>query len=97
MYGFSTVWILQGVICPFPNTQDTWLPLEIFLVVTAGEEGDWRCYQHLGAFLVSQTVKDLPTMQETWVQSLGLENFHGEGNGNPLQFSFLENPMDRGA
>ena len=21
----------------------------------------------------------------------------GEGNGNPLQFSYLENPMDRGA
>ena len=21
----------------------------------------------------------------------------GEGNGNPLQYSFLENPMDRGA
>ena len=23
--------------------------------------------------------------------------FSGEGNGNPLQYSFLENPMDRGA
>ena len=22
---------------------------------------------------------------------------HGEGNGNPLQYSFLENPMDGGA
>ena len=22
---------------------------------------------------------------------------HGEGNGNPLQYSYLENPMDRGA
>ena len=22
---------------------------------------------------------------------------HGEGNGNPLQYSGLENPMDRGA
>jgi len=21
----------------------------------------------------------------------------GEGNGNPLQYSYLENPMDRGA
>ena len=27
----------------------------------------------LGAFLVAQTVKRLPTMQETWVQSLGRE------------------------
>ena len=26
----------------------------------------------------------------------GLKIFPGEGNGNPLQFSCLENPMDRG-
>ena len=36
-------------------------------------------------------------MRETWVQSLGRENSPGEGNGNPLQYSCLENPMDRGA
>ena len=27
----------------------------------------------------------------------GLERFPGEGNGTPLQYSCLENPMDRGA
>ena len=27
----------------------------------------------------------------------GLERSPGEGNGNPLQYSYLENPMDRGA
>ena len=27
----------------------------------------------------------------------GLGRFPGGGNGNPLQYSFLENPMDRGA
>ena len=27
----------------------------------------------------------------------GLGGSHGEGNGNPLQDSCLENPMDRGA
>ena len=27
----------------------------------------------------------------------GLGRSHGEENGNPLQYSFLENPMDRGA
>ena len=94
------------------------------------------------ASLVAQMVKHLPTMQETWVQSLGQEDalekemathssilawkipwaeepgrlqsmgslrvghtterlhFHfslsciGEGNGNPLQCSCLENPRD---
>ena len=25
------------------------------------------------------------------------ERSSGEGNGNPLQYSYLENPMDRGA
>ena len=27
----------------------------------------------------------------------GLGNSPGEGNGNPLQYSCLENPMDKGA
>ena len=26
----------------------------------------------------------------------GSERYPGEGNGNPLQYSCLENPMDRG-
>ena len=46
--------------------------------------------------LVAQTVKNLPAMQETWVQSLGQED-PGEGNGNPLQYSCLDNSLDRGA
>ena len=28
---------------------------------------------------------------------LGLGRSHGEGNGNPLQYSFLGNPTDRGS
>ena len=32
-----------------------------------------------------------------WVKSLGQEDSPGEGNGNPLQYSCLDNPMDRGA
>ena len=27
----------------------------------------------------------------------GSGRFPGEGHGNPLQYSFMENPMDRGA
>ena len=53
--------------------------------------------QNLGASLVAQRVKHLPAMLETRVQSLGWEDTLGEGNGNPLQYSCLENPMDRGA
>ena len=47
--------------------------------------------------LLAQTVKHLSTMQKIWIQSLGWEDLLGEGNGNPLQYSCLENPMDRGA
>ena len=36
-------------------------------------------------------------MQETWDQFLGREDSPGGGNGNPLQDSCLENPMDRGS
>ena len=85
---------------------------------------------------MAQPVKNLPAVQETWVQSWvgkipwrretlptqvflgfpggsdgkesacnagdlgsipGLGRSPGEGNGNPLQYSDLENSMDRGA
>ena len=41
-------------------------------------------------------VKNLSAMQETCVQSLSGES-PGERNDNPLQYSCLENPMDREA
>ena len=50
-----------------------------------------------GASLVAQRLKRLPARWETQVQSLGWEKSPGEGNGNPLQYSCLENPMDGGA
>ena len=56
---------------------------------------------------------EIPWMEEPGrLQSMGLQNSRtrmsdftsltsyfitGEGNGNPLQYSCLENPMDRGA
>ena len=38
---------------------------------------------------LAQTAKNLPTMQETQVR------YPGEGNGNPLQYSCLENSVKR--
>ena len=35
--------------------------------------------------------------QETWVRSLSQEDSLKENNGNPLQYAWRENPMDRGA
>ena len=47
--------------------------------------------------LVAQRLKHLPGMQETWVRSLGREDPLENENGNPLQYSRLENPMEGGA
>ena len=51
----------------------------------------------LWASLLAQTMKHLPTTEETRGPSLGQEDSPGEGNGYSLQYSFLENPMDGGA
>ena len=42
-------------------------------------------------------VKNLPANVGDAGLILGLEKNPGEGNGNPLQYSCLGNPMDRGA
>ena len=55
-----------------------------------------------GVFLAAQSVKNLPAMKETICSAGDLASFPGsgrspgEGNGHPLQYSCLENPMDRG-
>ena len=48
------------------------------------------------ASLVGSAVKNPPAMQEMPVQSLGWDGPPGEGNGTPLQYSCLGNPMNRG-
>ena len=50
----------------------------------------------VSASLVAQMVKNLPAMQETMVQSLGWEDSPGEKKGYLLQYSCLENSMNRG-
>ena len=57
----------------------------------------------LFCILVTQLVKKLPAVQETPCITgdqgsiPGSGRSSGEGNGNPLQYSCLGNPMDRGA
>ena len=49
---------------------------------------------------MAQWVKILPEIQETpemWVQSLGWEDALEVENDNPFQYSYLKNPMDKGA
>ena len=45
---------------------------------------------------VTQTIKNVPAMQVSWVQSLGWEDSPGKGSGYPLQYFCLENSMHRG-
>ena len=49
------------------------------------------------ASLVVQMVKNLPANAGATGSIPGLGISLGEGNGNPLQYSCLRNPMDRGA
>ena len=44
-----------------------------------------------------QTVKNLPAMQETLVGSVDQEDPPRKGRSYPLQYSCLDNSMDRGA
>jgi len=42
-------------------------------------------------------VKNLPANAGDLGSIPGLSRSPGKGNGSPLQYAFLENPMDRGA
>ena len=56
------------------------------------QEGTGYPLQYYWSSLVAYTVKNLPDLGSI----PGLGRFPGEGNVNPLQYSCLENPMDRG-
>ena len=55
-----------------------------------------RSIKELG-FPGSSAVKNLPASIGDVGLILGLQRSPGEGNDNPLQYSCLENRMDRGA
>ena len=59
-------------------------------------EGLGYLLQYFWASLMAQLVKNLPAMQETWVQSLGWGDPLKKGKAAhfPLQYSHLENSMD---
>ena len=65
---------------------------------------EWCCYEHVCTWLVwgfpgGSMVKNLPAMQvlqKMWYLIPGSGRSPGGGHGIPLQYSCLENPMDRG-
>ena len=71
-----------------------------FSVLILTENNIFYVYIRVVSSLGGSVVKNPPAMQETqeaWVWSLGLGRCPGVGNGNPLQYSCLKNPMDRAA
>ena len=54
-------------------------------------------YFILRASLVAQMVKNLPANMKDLGSIPGLGRSPGEENGKPIQYSCLENSMDRGA
>ena len=55
-------------------------------------------YIHTYMYIYTHTaVKNLPASAGDQGSIPGLGRSPGEGNGNPLQYSCLGNPMDRGA
>ena len=78
------------------------LPTEGHVSGVWGDRPKLTCFYYRGAtgFPSGSVVKNPPAMQEmheTSVQSLGREDPLEKENGNPLQYSCLENPLDRGA
>ena len=60
-------------------------------------EGIGYPLQYSWASLVAQMLKNLPTMQETWVQLLGWEDPLEEGIATHSSILAWKIPMDRGA
>ena len=63
----------------------------------SSHEWPLTCFTILPGFLGGTMVKNLPAKQEMSVWSQDQEDSPGEGNVTRLQYSCLENPMDRGA
>ena len=65
--------------------------LFLHLCINGYVYGLWQ-NQERGGFPGGSVIKNLPAMQKARVWSLGWGRPPGEGNGNPLQYSSLENP-----
>ena len=84
----SLVLVRNSARMAFSSHQHPWLALLLVLKAPPSE---------MRAPKMVQTVKNPPAVRESWLQSLGREDPLEEGSGNPLQYSGLQNSMDRGA
>ena len=82
---FTIIWQMNGItLCYISQTKKEKYHISYHLYMKS-------------ASLVAQRLKRLPPMRETPDSIPGSGRSPGEGNGNPLQYSCLGNPMDRGA
>ena len=65
--------------------------------ITNETEKNALCKQKIGGFPGDSAVKNPPANARDLGLIPGSGRSSGEGNGNPLQYSCLGNPMDRGA
>ena len=98
----TPVW--SGVLL---DTSASWLPLAI-ATITHRKLTHINTYYSINTYFLSSSViyKDFPAGSDGKVSvynagdlglSPGFGRYPGKGNGNPLQYYCLENPMDRGA
>ena len=90
----KTVFILLAYVAELTPKHSLWV------VFTISVNQILSIYLALGNFPGGAVVKNLPADAgdaRDWGSIPGSERSPGVGNGNPLQYSCLENPMDRGA
>ena len=85
----SAVTHMQSAYSEFPTRKNS-LP-------RSGDRSLSDSFQFVATSLVAQTVKASSYNAGDLGSIPGLGRSPGEGNGNPLKYSCLENPMDRGA
>ena len=85
-------WWSQGTASLEQVFQDDWVEATMVLMIYL--HNSQNIFANL---MVAQMVKNLPAIRKTQVQSLGWEDRLEKGMRYPLQYSCLENFMDRGA
>ena len=81
----------------FKRTEDALLPSHLGTASTGVHSWPLCTWPELDRDPVAHAETTGFQKEQTYSSLLPFRFFHGEGNGSPLQFSWLENPMDREA
>ena len=89
MYHYYAAILCKHHVIPAQSKKRTSLKCRVHLNIVSAAAVQSLSYVRL--FATTWTALGLPVLQHL------LDPAHGEGNGTPLQYSCLENPMDGGA